>query len=72
MTPYHVLITRENVGEKWGVEFGDYELGIVCDERDDLTDIAARNKRIITLNSDNQADIEGAIADINSNPQNAK
>lgn len=53
-------------GCKWAIEFGDYDLQTVEDERDDYRDRGwkAKELKIITT-GDTQAAIDAAVAELN-------
>jgi hypothetical protein len=64
---YHVLIARDNANAKWGVEFGDYDRGLVLMERYYLVESGyrAKNVRVVTINTDSQKAIDESVAALN-------
>lgn len=65
--PYYSLLTRDgSPGCLWAIEFGDYDLDTVKDERDDYRDRGwkASELKIITT-TDEQADINRAVFELN-------
>lgn len=64
---YHVLIARDNANAKWGVEFGDYNRGVVWAERYYLIEngYRAKNVRVVTIATDSQKAIDESVAALN-------
>jgi hypothetical protein len=64
---YHVLLSRDGAGQKWGVEFGDWKRADVAAELADHRDHGAKasNLKIITCGAE-QAAIDAAVAALNA------
>lgn len=54
---YHLLLSRHDATQPFGIAFGDYDRAVVVAERQDCRDrgIKAKNLRIVTSNSANQS-----------------
>lgn len=63
---YHTLIAFN--GDKWGIEFGDYCRETVEDEMESYLDSGEYKKNSLRIirTSDKQADIDSAVARLNS------
>jgi len=65
--PYYTLLAYDgSPGCQWAIEFGDYDLATVKEERDIYRDSGweARHLKIITT-TDLQADIEATVRELN-------
>lgn len=65
--PYHTLLVRDgSPGCPWSIEFGDYSMRVVKDEREDYRDqgFKASELKIITTAED-QGAIEHEVREIN-------
>lgn len=64
---YTVLVVRDNATSPFGVAFGDYSRNVVTQESaDSYSDYSKADKRILTLDSDTQAAIDHAVAQLNT------
>lgn len=65
---YYTLLSRTKTEPQWVIEFGDYELNVVQDERDDLRgahDFVKGTQFKIIATGDKQSDIEERVAELN-------
>ena len=65
---YYTLCVYEQDHDKWFIHFGDYELDVVADEKQDMNygwdGIPMKHMRIIKT-SDQQTDIDAALDKLN-------
>lgn len=70
MTPYYTLLARTG-NEPWRVEFGDYDIHVVEDEKQDLEHTSEDGLKIIKTD-DGQTAIEAGVAEENTKLENAQ
>ncbi len=63
---YHVLLVRED--GNWTIDFGDYDLSTVREERQDKRDheVKAKDLHILTVDGDTQAAVDAAVKEFRS------
>ena len=68
MKTYYTLCVYEPQHDKWFIHFGDYELDVVADEKQEMNygwdGIPMKHMRIVKT-SDQQADIDAALDKLN-------
>lgn len=61
---YHIMMIRDNANAPWAVEFGDYRKSVVLEESESYKhpcSVGAKNVKIVTLDSDDQATIDETV-----------
>lgn len=67
--PYHTLLLREQQGQPWSIEFGDYDRKVVEQEmrdRKDAYDHTRKRKYQIITTGETEAEIRVAVAAMNN------
>ncbi len=69
--PYHTLLLREQQGQPWSIEFGDYDRTVVDQEmrdRKDAYDHTRKRKYLIITTGETEAEIRTAVDAMNKGP----
>lgn len=64
--PYYSLLVRDDQADAWSIHFGDYDLTVVQQEREDIAhEFRKRNMKIVRTD-DTQAAINAAVDKLNA------